>query len=186
MPPGDQHVLYAASDIGNVVHHGDHKLIGGATNGWTISGTTTWQSGGNLQALQGQNLSLAIFNSVKSESLTSNTYFGTNANEILPISTCNPRNGLGSHQLLNLSCFSVPAIGHQGDRQFPYLSGPSCNNSDLTVYKSFNITERQKIQFRASAFNFLNHPLWGFSSGNDVTLKYATTNGISFSPNVAS
>jgi hypothetical protein len=88
--------------------------------------------------------------------------------------------------LLNLSCFSAPAIGQQGDRQFPYLSGPSYSNSDLTVYKTFAITERQKVQFRASAFNFLNHPLWGFSSGNDVSLKYATTNGTSFSPNVAS
>jgi hypothetical protein len=174
-----------AYDIGTV-YHGDFKLLGGAANSWTVSGTTTWQSGGNLQALQGQNLSLAILNSTKNESLTSNTYFGTNANEILPISTCNPRSGLGAHQLLNLSCFSAPAVGHQGDRQFPYLSGPSYSNSDLTVYKTFGITEMQKIQLRASAFNFLNHPLWGFSSGNDVTLKYATTNGTSFTPNVAS
>ena len=173
-----------AYDIGRV-YRGDHRLISGTVNGWTISGTTTWQSGGNLQAQDTQNLGLTILNSAKNESLTSNTYFGTNANEILPIMTCNPKNGLQAHQLLNLSCFSAPAIGQQGIRQFPYLSGPSYNNSDLTIYKTFGITSRQKVQFRASAFNFMNHPLWGFSTSNDITLKYATTDGTTFTPNVA-
>ncbi|WP_158822693.1 TonB-dependent receptor [Granulicella sp. S156] len=174
-----------AYDLGRL-YRGDHRLIGGTVNGWTISGTTTWQSGGNLQAQDTQNLGLTILNSTKNESLTSNTYFGTNANEILPIMTCNPKSGLQAHQLLNLSCFSAPAVGQQGLRQFPYLSGPSYNNSDLTIYKTFAITGRQKVQFRASAFNFMNHPLWGFSTSNDITLKYATTNGTTFTPNVAS
>ena len=174
-----------AYDIGNI-YHGGFRLIGGATNGWTVSGTTTWQAGGNLQAQDTQNLGLTILNSTKNESLTSNTYFGTNANEILPIATCNPRSNLQAHQLLNLSCFSAPALGQQGMRQFTYLSGPSYNNSDLTLYKSFGITERQKVQFRASAFNFMNHPLWGYSTSNDITLKYATANGTTFTPNVAS
>ena len=174
-----------AYDVGNV-YHGDFKVLGGATNGWTISGVTTWQSGGNLQAQDTQNLGLTILNTTTNESLTSNTYFGTNADEILPIATCNPRSGIHGEQLLNLTCFTAPAIGHQGMRQFPYLSGPAYANSDLAVYKTFGIHDRQNVQFRASAFNFLNHPLWGFSTSNDITLKYATTNGTTFTPNVAS
>ena len=174
-----------AYDLGSL-YHGDHRVIGGAANGWTVSGTTTWQAGGNLQAQDTQNLGLTILNTAKNENLTSNSYFGTNANQILPISTCNPRTNLASHQLLNLSCFSAPPLGQQGLRQFPYLAGPAYNNSDLTIYKTFGITERQKVQFRASAFNFMNHPLWGFSTTNDMTLKYTTTNGTTFAPNVAS
>jgi hypothetical protein len=174
-----------AYDLGSL-YQGEHRLIGGAANGWTVSGTTTWQAGGNLQAQDTQNLGLTILNTAKNENLTSNTYFGTNANQILPISTCNPRTNLASHQLLNLSCFSAPPLGQQGPRQFPYLAGPAYNNSDLTIYKTFGITERQKVQFRASAFNFMNHPLWGFSTTNDMTLKYTTTNGTTFTPNVAS
>jgi hypothetical protein len=174
-----------AYDLGTL-YHGDFKVLGGAANGWTVSGTTTWQSGGNLQAQDTQNLGLTILNTAKNENITSNTYFGTNANEILPIATCNPKSNLGSHQLMNLSCFSAPAVGLQGMRQFSYLSGPSYSNSDLTVFKTFGITERQKLQFRASAFNFLNHPLWGFSTTNDITLKYATADGKTFTPNVAS
>lgn len=176
-----------AYDLGNL-YHGNMKLLGGAANGWTISGITTFQSGGNLQAGYTQNLGLTITDTVKNESLTSKTYFGTPSNSILPVITCNPKSGLKSHQLANLSCFSAPTVGTQGVRQItPYLGGPAFKNSDLTVYKTFNITERQNVQFRAAAFNFLNHPLWGLSGTNDVQLKYATADGgHTFTPNVAS
>jgi hypothetical protein len=164
-------------------------MLEGVTDGWTIAGTTTWQSGGNLQALTNtQNLGLTLNYDAGGtlSPLTSNTYFGTPSQEILPVTTCNPRSGLAANQLANLSCFAPPAIGHQGDRQFPYLSGPAYFNSDLAIYKTFAITERQHVQFRISAFNFLNHPLWGFSSNNDLTLKYVTSNnGATFAPNVA-
>ena len=33
------------------------------------------------------------------------------------------------------------------------------------------------MQFRASAFDFMNHSLWGFSGNNLLTLKYATKDG---------
>jgi len=34
-------------------------------------------------------------------------------------------------------------------------------NWNLAVFKSFAITERQDVQFRAEGFNWLNHPNWG-------------------------
>ncbi len=170
-----------AYSIGNM-YHGGFKPLGGAVNGWTISGITTFQAGGNLQAGSSQNLGLSLEKQDASgnniESLTSKTYFGTDANSILPITTCNPKSGLGSLQLVKLSCFSAPAVGNQGNRQVtPYLSGPIYTDSDLTLYKTFAITERQNVQFRASAFDFMNHSLWGFSGNNLLTLKYATKDG---------
>jgi len=171
-----------AYSIGNV-YRGGEKLVSGAANGWTISGITTFQSGGNLQAGYTQNLGLGLeqpnpSNPSKLESLTSKTYFGTDANTILPITTCSPKSGLGSHQLLNVSCFSAPTVGSQGDRQIhPYLGGPIYTDSDLTVYKTFNVTERQNVEFRASAFDFMNHSLWGFSGNNYLQLTYVTLDG---------
>jgi hypothetical protein len=34
------------------------------------------------------------------------------------------------------------------------------------LFKSFAITEHHHIQFRAEAFNWLNHPNWGGANGS--------------------
>jgi hypothetical protein len=168
--------------------HGS-KVLGGVTNGWTVSGTTTWQAGGNLQTIDNINgpnfgLGLQYVNiptnctdskgkavACISKSLGAPTYFGTDAHPaIMPDLTCNPGSGLSGNQRANLNCFAPPAIGTQGVRTFPYLHGPIAFNSDLSVYKTFHVTERQAVQFRISAFNWLNHPLREFSGGNQVAL----------------
>ncbi len=159
------------------------NLIGrGAINGWTVSGITTWQAGGNLQALYQQNLGLAIQNTTLGHTIGSSTYYGTPSQSVLPILACNPTSGLKSNQKVNIGCFSAPQIGQLGIRQTPYLSGPAYFNSDLAVYKTFHITESQALQFRASAFNFLNHPLSGFSNNDPITIKLQTTDNKSFVP----
>ncbi len=170
-----------AYSIGNV-YRGGEMVLRGATNGWTISGITTFQTGGDLQPLSSENLGLGIEEQTAAgtnvESLGTKTWFGTDADTVLPIATCNPKRGLGDHQLLNLLCFSAPVVGTQGDRQIhPYLSGPVYNDSDLTIYKTFPIAERQNLQFRASAFDFMNHALWGSSGGNLLSIPIATTDG---------
>ena len=45
-------------------------------------------------------------------------------------------------------------------------------DSDLALYKTFRITEKQSVQFRASAFNWLNHPLPQFTGSNQLNLAY--------------
>jgi len=40
------------------------------------------------------------------------------------------------------------------------------------VYKTFKVIEQQSVQFRFSAFNWLNHPLPQYSSGTQLTLRY--------------
>jgi hypothetical protein len=159
--------------------HGS-KILGGFTNGWTISGITTWQAGGNLQANNNANgpnfgLGLQYVNnpSTISNALTAKTYYGTDAHiAIMPQLTCDPGAGLADNQQAKLGCFVAPPIGQQGVHNFPYLSTASFFNSDLSVYKTFHIRERHSVQFRISAFNFLNHPLMQFSGGNQLALPY--------------
>lgn len=168
------------------LYNGGQPVVGGVANGWTISGITTYQAGGNLQPNSSQNLGLVIQEpngsgnntSGSTENLSTKTWFGTDQGSILPITTCNPKSGLSSHQLLKFSCFAAPPVGVQGNRvQHPYLSGPIYTDTDLTVFKTFNITEHQNVEFRASAFDFMNHPLWGSTGGNLLTLKYTTPDG---------
>lgn len=171
----------------------DNKVLGGFANGWTISGTTNWQAGGDLQAINnanGPNFGLGInytnlpLNCIDgsgnpapciSTGVSTKSYYGTdasNGNLIQPALTCNPGNGLHSLQRANLNCFTAPAFQTHGVRNFPYLHGPIWFNSDLSIYKTFHVTERQAVQFRLAAFNWLNHPLEQFSGGNQLALPF--------------
>jgi hypothetical protein len=101
------------------------------------------------------------------------TYFGTDASiPIMPVLTCNPNSGLAKYQRLQLKCFSAPAVGTQGGQNYPYMSEGSYFDNDLALYRTFTIHEQQKVQFRFSAFDWLNHALPEFSSLNQVTLYY--------------
>jgi hypothetical protein len=172
-----------AFDLGSPIH--SNKILEGATNGWTVSGLTTWQSGGNIQAGISQNLGLTINNTALGHTIGSSTYYGTPANTVLPVLTCNPTSGLQPYQHVNLNCFAPPALGQVGIRQAPYLSGPSFFDSDLGIYKSFHVTEHQALQIRAEAFNFLNHPLPGYSGAGLTQLNFNTANNTTFTRQTA-
>ncbi len=103
------------------------------------------------------------------------TYFGTDAAlPILPVLTCNPTSNLGHYQRLNGKCFNAPAVGTQGGQNYPYMSAGAYFDNDLAIYRAFRIHESQQVQFRASAFNWLNHPIPGFSgSGGGSPLGIA-------------
>ena len=104
-----------------------------------------------------------------------NTYYGTDAPiAIRPVLTCNPATGLAKYQRLRVGCFAAPAIGQQGGQAYPYTSMGSYFDNDLALYKSFPVREHQSVQFRVSAFDWLNHPLPEFSNANQVQLVYQT------------
>jgi hypothetical protein len=91
----------------------------GAINGWTVSGITTWQAGGNLQALYQQNLGLTIQNTTLGHTIGSSTYYGTPSQSVLPILTCNPTSGLKNNQKVNMGWLLRAA-----DRAAGYSSNP--------------------------------------------------------------
>jgi len=176
------HVINTSFSYNLPTFYNGNKLLKGAVGGWTIASITTWQAGGNLQALyssQSANLGLALSYTGTTptgvgSSLGDPTYFGTTAGiAIMPDTTCDPGGGLAANQRAKLTCLALPDIGSNGPRNLPYLSGPSYFNSDLALYKTFNITEKQNVQLRFSAFNWLNHPLPIFSNGSQLQFSHA-------------
>jgi Carboxypeptidase regulatory-like domain len=160
-----------------------NPVVNQILGGWTISGISTWQAGGYIPAALGNgvpNFALGLqYTGVPTTSagvttgLGSKTYFGTDASvPIMPVLTCNPNSGLKHYQRVNGNCFALPAIGQQGGQNFPYMSAGAYFNNDLAVYRTFHVHDNQQVQFRASAFNWLNHPLPGYSSLNPLTLAY--------------
>ena len=158
-------------------------------SGWTISGISTWQAGGSLLAELGNGipnygLSESYSNNPTTNGVTSAissaTYYGTDGSggtsggglAIQPVLTCNPNEGLAKYQRVQLKCFSAPAVGQYGGQKYPYMSMGSYFDNDLALYRTVHLHNTQNIQFRISAFDWMNHPLPEFSSANQVTLRY--------------
>ncbi len=53
-----------------------------------------------------------------------------------------------------------------GNAAFHLLTGPGIFNTDLGIFRRFNVTERVNVQFRAEALNLTNTPQLGQPSGN--------------------
>jgi hypothetical protein len=110
----------------------------------------------------------------KGVAINNQSILGTNAVQLNPIVTCNPKSGLSSHQFVNANCFAAPtAVGANGPTLLPVAYGPAYFNSDLGIFKNFNITESKSLQFRVQGYNFLNHPLYSFPDSGNLTLKFS-------------
>lgn len=169
-----RHIFNAAYSIelGSPIHN---RLAGAAVNGWQLSGITQVQSGVNLQENTGSvnfNMSLPTGTLPGGENLSSRTVAGTQSVSVMPILTCNPTKGLTSHQYINASCFALPSPGNNGGFVMPEMFGPAFFNSDLSLFKNFQFAESRRLQFRFSAYNFLNHPLWTFGHDNNLNLSF--------------
>jgi hypothetical protein len=77
------------------------------------------------------------------------------------------------HQFVNGNCLQPNLVpGINGPSNLPAVYGPAFFDSDLSIFKNFQIKEGMKLQLRAQAYNFLNHPLYSFPSGSNLTLQF--------------
>lgn len=105
--------------------------------------------------------------------INNQSILGTNAQLLNPLVTCNPNSHSGSQVYVKASCFAAPITpGQGGPNLIPASYGPAFFDSDLALFKNFNMGEQRKLQFRVQAYNFLNHPLWSFPSGSNLTLQF--------------
>ncbi len=145
-----------------------NKIAGGAVNGWSISGIVQYQTGAFLQAGGALGLTLpAGYVSGAGVGITGTPNMGA-----FPVLTCDPRKGLGPNQYLNPSCFALPTPGHDGSIIEPEAFGPGYFNTDMSLFKSFQMGEKRSLQFRAEGFNFLNHPNPTFGLDNNLALAF--------------
>jgi hypothetical protein len=157
--------------------HGN-KLVASVVNGWQFSGITQMQSGAPIQPNTGGTLNIQWPGAYSAQNYLGSSTAGLS---VMPSLLCDPRSNLKSGYYFNPSCFGPPTGGQNGPSVWPYIKGPAFFNSDLSLFKNFAITERQKLQLRFEAFNFLNHPLpqFGAAGNNDISLNFNNNGKIS-------
>jgi hypothetical protein len=69
-------------------------------------------------------------------------------------------------QWFNPAAFAVPAPFAYGNSARNMLFGPGVFSWDAAIFKTFDITERVDLNFRAEFFNILNHPVFGLPASN--------------------
>lgn len=64
----------------------------------------------------------------------------------------------GGGKSLNPAAFALPPSGQQGSERRNDIPGFGLTQIDLSLGRKFHLSERLNLQFRADAFNVLNHP----------------------------
>jgi len=170
LPNNRAHAFSVAYVVNVPGLHSANAFAKGLVNGWQISGITQIQSGAQLTSQSGTNLNFNLQQGNVGPNQDNVHLLGTPDVTLYPVITCNPAQGLAKNQFINPNCFAPNPAGQLGTASMPYLPGPMYWNSDLTLLKTLKLSERQALQFRFAAFNFLNHDLLSFVN-NDNNLK---------------
>lgn len=72
---------------------------------------------------------------------------------------------------VNRAAFALPALGSPGNAPRNFLRAFGAGQMNLAVRRDFSLREAFSLQFRAEAFNLLNHPVFGYV---DPSLTSAT------------
>jgi hypothetical protein len=77
---------------------------------------------------------------------------------------------------INPAAFSLPTTGIQGDAPRNFVRGFGATQLNMAVRREFHLHDPLTLQFRAEAFNILNHPNFGYVDPlyTDLTFGQAT------------
>jgi hypothetical protein len=119
------------------------RLLSALTRDWSLDGLIVARSG-------------FPFNAVVLTSRISGAYPRPDLVPGQAVWIANPTAGGGKS--LNPNAFAVPPAGQQGAEGRNDIRGLGLTEVDMSIGRKFPLTERLGLQFRADAFNLLNHP----------------------------
>jgi len=157
------------------------KAMDYVVGGWQISNTTNWSSG--LPWTPSFNACGDVIDTGPCRPNSTNSKLHTGVGSLDPVNhtrtfftpvasmTFDPNSlpvGTDTCTLQRpaAGAFSLPNCGQIGSVGRNTYNGPSGFYSDLSVTKSFAITEQVRAKFLMNAFNIFNHPVYAFSQNN--------------------
>ena len=135
---------YTLSYIYDLPNPNYDGLAGHILNGWAVNGILTLQSGRPFTVFQPASFGV------------SGTFGFGERPDVVAGTDPVPANQ-GPDNWINPAAFATPTPGTFGSLGRNTLRGPSLKNLDLSIAKSFQISEGREIQFRTEFFNLTNH-----------------------------
>lgn len=156
-------------------NNASHRLVKTALGGWQMSGVTQAQTGSPISIGNGDDyLGIGSTNgktwNLNGEPDRPQQFANVNANGNYTGITnfwFNPQKG-------GAAWATKPANGTlpNQNRNSISFNNVGFQNWNLTLFKSFAITEKQAVQFRAEGFNWINHPNWGGVDTNPTSATF--------------
>ena len=126
-----------------VFRHNENRLVRGALGGWEVSGIVTLTSGLPINPqLTGGQSSNGLPNATNRPDQVASVSYPHTATE-----------------WFSTSSFALPAVGSFGDAKHNSLRGPGRDNWNLSLFKSFVLSETRgsRLELRIESFNTWNH-----------------------------
>jgi hypothetical protein len=129
----------------------DGNRLNWLANGWALAGIARFTSGLPVTLLNNNDTSLlgTIPNGINNNGVDTPEWNGRSLN----LHT-NPRGGVA---IFDASQLTLPALGSIGNARRRFFSGPGLENLDATLSRTVRLEGRDALEFRAEAFNLLNH-----------------------------
>ena len=130
-------------------------FIGQVINGWQLTGIYTYLSGPPFSALSAAN----------------RVFAGAGATTGRPnaVEGCDLYANQTINQWFNPACFTLQPVGTYGDAGRDTITAPGLWQLDDSLLKDWRVekvSENFLVEFRAEAFNILNHPSFGQPANN--------------------
>ena len=142
-------------------------FAGQLTNGWALSGVSTFQTGFPIRItsladnelmysfdfeLPGQPAQIAPFRTMKPQS-NGNYFFNPNSFTENATDSSQPPCSAGAV----FGCYDPALLGTTGNTRRTICCGPHISDSDFAVLKTFPISDTMHVDFRGEFFNIFNH-----------------------------
>jgi len=151
-------------------------LLNEAIGGWSVAGIQTWRTG---LAFTVNNTNIATYDTVSLAADTGMLFTGSRS-AIQPhphFDTATGSEQLFANPITAGNQFSPVSGLESGTRD--NLRGPRFSNLDLSVSKNFPLgSERYRLQFRAEAYNVLNHPNFGIPDTGVTSGQFGVISGL--------
>ncbi|PYV02203.1 MAG: hypothetical protein DMG26_11935, partial [Acidobacteria bacterium] len=150
-------------------HFSSSRIAKGILDGWQLSGITHYASGDPL-GVPNPNVNcvpadacqkIGTFQSGTAGAGLNATWFGTPDIKLTALILQNPQKAAGYTSVgthwLNPGSITLPAVNQFGTFEQPSFKGPGSANWNITLFKSFLLGERRRLELRWATFDIFNY-----------------------------